>query len=105
MKAYEIQKFGIDNLKLVEHEKPATAAGEVRVRLRAASLHSRDLMVVSGTYDPRMKVPPVPLSDGAGEIVSVGDGVTKWQAGDRVMPLFAHRRYDGDSSEEKRRTS
>jgi NADPH:quinone reductase-like Zn-dependent oxidoreductase len=105
MKAYEIEEFGIDNLKLVEHEKPAPAAGEVLVRLRAASLNYRDLMVVSGTYNPRMKVPAVPFSDGAGEIVSVGEGVTKWKAGDRVMPIFAQRWFDGDSSEEKRRTS
>ena len=105
MKAYEIEEFGIDNLKLVEHEKPAPAAGEVLVRLRATSLNYRDLMVVSGTYNPRMKVPAVPFSDGAGEIVSVGEGVTKWKAGDRVMPIFAQRWFDGDSSEEKRRTS
>src|SRR5688572_20065605 len=105
MKAYEIEEFGIDSLKLVEHEKPAAGVGEVLVRLRAASLNYRDFMVVSGTYNPRMKVPAVPFSDGAGEIVSVGEGVSKWKAGDRVMPIFAQRWLDGDTSEEKRRTS
>ena len=105
MKTYEIQEFGIDNLALVERPVPVPAAGEVLVQFRAASLNYRDFMVVSGTYNPKMKLPAVPFSDGAGEVVAVGDGVTKWKADDRVMPIFAQRWFDGDSSEEKRRTS
>ena len=105
MKAYEIHEFGIENLKLAERAMPEPAAGEVLVRFRAASLNYRDYMVVSGTYNPKMKLPAVPFSDGAGEIAAIGEGVTKWKVGDRVMPLFAQRWFDGDSSEEKRRTS
>lgn len=105
MKAYEIAAFGIDNLRMVERADPEPGPGEVLVRLHAASLNYRDFMVVSGTYNPRMKLPAVPFSDGAGEIAAVGGGVTKWKAGDRVMPIFAQRWFDGDSSEEKRRTS
>jgi NADPH:quinone reductase-like Zn-dependent oxidoreductase len=105
MKAYEIAKFGIENLRIVERDDPSPEAGEVLVRFHAASLNYRDLMVVAGTYNPRMKVPAVPFSDGAGEIAAIGDGVTKWNVGDRVMPIFAQRWFDGDSSEEKRRTS
>ncbi|CAN5576847.1 NAD(P)-dependent alcohol dehydrogenase [soil metagenome] len=105
MKAYEIQKFGIDELALVEQSVPEPAAGEVQIRLRAASLNYRDYMVVSGTYNPKMKLPAVPFSDGAGAVAAVGDGVTKWKVGDRVMPIFAQRWFDGDSSEEKRRSS
>ncbi len=105
MKAYEIQQFGIENLSLIERESPVPKANEVIVRFRAASLNYRDLMVASGTYNPRMKLPAVPLSDGAGEVAAVGDSVTKWKAGDRVMPIFAQRWIDGDTSEEKRRTS
>jgi NADPH:quinone reductase-like Zn-dependent oxidoreductase len=75
------------------------------VKFHAASLNYRDVMVVSGTYNPKMKLPVVPFSDGAGEIMAVGEGVTKWQVGDRVMPIFAQRWFEGDSSEEKRRTS
>jgi NADPH:quinone reductase-like Zn-dependent oxidoreductase len=105
MKAYEIQEFGIDKLTLVDRPMPEPSAGEVLVKFHAASLNYRDLMIVSGTYNPKMKLPTVPVSDGAGEITAVGDGVTKWKAGDRVMPIFAQRWFDGDPSEEKRKTS
>lgn len=105
MKAYEVQEFGIDKLALVEREMPAVADDEVLVKLHAVSLNYRDHMVVSGAYNPRMKLPAVPLSDGAGEVVSVGAAVKKWSVGDRVIPIFAQRWYDGESSEEKRRTS
>lgn len=105
MKAYEIQEFGIDNLALIERPDPIAAPDEVVVKFHAASLNYRDYMVVSGTYNPRMKLPAIPLSDGAGEIAEVGSNVTKWKVGDRVMPIFAQRWFDGGSSEEKRRTS
>lgn len=105
MKAFEIKEFGIDKLQMVDRPVPEPGAGEVVVRFCAASINYRDLMVVSGTYNPRMKLPAIPFSDGAGEISAVGEGVTKWKVGDRVMPIFAQRWFDGDSSEEKRRTS
>ncbi len=105
MKAYEVQQFGIDNLALIERDEPRCRSGEVLVRFHAASLNYRDLMVVLGTYNPRMKMPAVPLSDGAGEVVEVGEGVVKWKVGDRVMPIFAQHWISGDTTEEKRRTS
>ena len=105
MKAYEVQQFGIENLALVERERPEPKPYEVVVHLRATSLNYRDLMIVNGTYNPRMKLPAVPLSDGAGEVVAVGSEVTKWKVGDRVMPIFAQKWIYGDSTEEKRRSS
>jgi NADPH:quinone reductase-like Zn-dependent oxidoreductase len=105
MKAYEVQRFGIDELSLVERETPEPGPHEVLVRMRAASLNYRDHMVVTGNYNPRMKLPAVPFSDGAGEVAAVGEAVTKWKAGDRVMPIFAQEWLDGESSEEKRRSS
>src|SRR4029453_15162952 len=105
MKAYEIQQFGIDKLSLVEHDMPEPGPREVLVKFHAASLNYRDIMVASGTYNPRMRLPAVPLSDGAGEVAAVGSEVTKWKAGDRVMPIFAQGWLNGESSEEKRRTS
>ena len=105
MKAYEVQEFGIDQLALVEREDPRPGPTEVVVKLHAASLNYRDLMVVTGTYNPRMKLPAVPLSDGAGEVVEIGDSVTRWQVGDRVMPIFAQRWLQGTTTEETRRTS
>lgn len=105
MKAYELNKFGIENLDLVDRDKPCPNANEILVKLYATSLNYRDFMVVAGTYNPRMKMPAIPFSDAAGEVIEVGSEVTKWKAGDRVMPIFAQRWYDGESSEEKRRTS
>ncbi len=105
MKSYEINEFGIDKLAVAERDVPVPAAGEVLVKFHAASLNYRDVMVVSGTYNPRMKLPAVPFSDGAGEVVSVGKGVTKWQIGDRVSPIVIQRWLDGEPSAEKAKTA
>ena len=89
MKVFQIQGgFGFDALKLVEREAPSAGPGEVVVRMRAASLNYRDLLVVRGQYNPRMPLPRVPLSDGAGEVVEVGAGVNEWKIGDRVAGCF-----------------
>ncbi|MBA3633651.1 MAG: NAD(P)-dependent alcohol dehydrogenase [Acidobacteria bacterium] len=95
MKTYEINEFGIENLTLTEREKPETKSTEVLVKFRAASLNYRDLMMVKGLYNPKLKTPLVPLSDGAGEVVAVGESVTKWEVGDRVCPIFMQGWFDG----------
>ncbi len=105
VKAYEIREFGIEKLSITERDVPEPASGEVLLKMHAASLNYRDVMIVSGTYNPRMKMPAVPLSDGAGEVVAVGDGVTRWKVGDRVMPTLVQGWIDGGPSAEKRRTS
>lgn len=89
MRAMEIQgAFDIDNVKLAERAVPKAGPGEVVIRMKAASLNYRDLLVVSGMYGPNLKLPLVPLSDGSGEIVEVGEGVTRLKRGDRVAPGF-----------------
>ncbi|HMO81892.1 MAG TPA: NAD(P)-dependent alcohol dehydrogenase [Pyrinomonadaceae bacterium] len=105
MKAIEIQKFGLDGLAIVDRPVSEPGPGEVLIKFHAASVNRRDLMVAEGTYNPRMKLPAIPLSDGAGEIDAVGSGVHQWSVGDRVMPIFAQRWFDGDPSAEIRRTS
>src|SRR5829696_3399879 len=105
MKAFEVRKFGIDELVVTERETPEPDPGEVLVRLKAASLNYRDVMIISGTYNPRMKMPAVPFSDGAGEVAAIGDGVTRWKVGDRVCPIFVQGWIDGEASLEKSRTS
>ena len=67
-----------------ERPTPAPGPGEVLVGVRAVSLNYRDLMVVKGLYNPKMKLPRIPCSDGAGEVVTVGADVTLWKPGDRV---------------------
>jgi len=98
MKAFEIQQFGIDELALVERENPTLQANEVLVKFHAVSLNYRDLMMVKGWYNPRLKMPLVPFSDGAGEVVAVGESVTKFKVGDRVCPIFHQAWIDGEVS-------
>ena len=95
MKVYEIQQFGIENLTPVERETPKISAKEVLVKFHAFSLNYRDLMMISGIYNPKLNLPLVPLSDGAGEVVQVGEAVTKFKPGDRVMPIFNQGWIDG----------
>jgi NADPH:quinone reductase-like Zn-dependent oxidoreductase len=105
MKAYEVRQFGIDHLALIEQDEPQPAAHEVIVRFRAASLNYRDLMFVKGTYNPRAKLPAVPFSDGAGEVVAIGSAVTRWHVSDRVCPIFSQGWIEGEPSLQKNRSS
>jgi NADPH:quinone reductase-like Zn-dependent oxidoreductase len=105
MKAYEIQQFGLENLALVERETPKPAANEVLVKFHAASVNYRDLMMVQGAYNPKLKMPLVPFSDGAGRVVEVGEAVTKWKVGDRVSPIFMQGWIDGEIEFKKARTA
>lgn len=105
MKAYEIGEFGIDRLSSAEREMPQPADDEILVRVRAASLNYRDVMVVSGTYNPRMRLPAIPFSDGAGEIVEVGKSVTKWKVGDRVCSVVIPGWIDGGPTAESVRSA
>jgi NADPH:quinone reductase-like Zn-dependent oxidoreductase len=105
MKAYEINEFGIDNLTLTDREEPKPEANEVKVKLHATSLNYRDLMMIKGAYNPRLKTPLVPFSDGAGEVVEIGEAVTKFKIGDRVMPIFMQGWIDGAIDFQKGRTA
>src|SRR5262245_22432807 len=105
MKVYEYQKFGLENLALVERDEPRATAYEVVVKFRAASLNYRDLMFAKGLYNPNSRLPAVPCSDGAGEVVAIGDSVTKWKVGDRVCPIFTQGWLEGRRSSQKDRTA
>ncbi|MBH8573908.1 NAD(P)-dependent alcohol dehydrogenase [Nostocaceae cyanobacterium CENA369] len=102
MKAYEIQSnTGIDALKLVDRPEPKPAAGQVLIKVRATSLNYRDLLVVEGAYGSGVKYPLIPLSDGAGEVVAVGEGVTRVKIGDRVAGIFFQDWIYGSLTREK----
>ena len=89
MKVYEIRDaFGIDNLKLAERQEATLQPGQARVQVRATSLNYRDLMTVQHGGARGVKLPLIPLSDGAGEVVEVGPGVSRVKPGDRVMGIF-----------------
>jgi len=105
MKAFEIQQFGIDNLALVERERPTPKADEVLVKIHAASLNYRDLRMVQGTYNPKLKMPVVPFSDGAGEVIEAGESVSRFKVGDRICPIFMQGWLDGEVTYSKARTT
>ena len=88
MKAYAIQDaFGIDALAPVERQTTTPHYGEARVRVQAVSLNYRDLMTVTDGASRNLQLPLIPLSDGAGEVVAVGEGGTRVQPGDRAFPF------------------
>ncbi|MCB1201293.1 MAG: NAD(P)-dependent alcohol dehydrogenase [Leptospiraceae bacterium] len=81
--------FGIENLEIQEQESDNVLPHEIQIKLSAASLNYRDLLMVKGEYNPRQKLPLVPCSDGAGTVTAVGSAVSRFRIGDRVMPVFA----------------
>jgi len=103
MRVWQISSFGVDSLEFVERPTPSPEAGEVLVKVRAISFNYRDLLVVKGLYNPKMKLPRVPCSDGAGEVVAVGEGVTLWKPGDRVAAIFMQNWIDGPPTAQKSR--
>ena len=77
---------GLDNIVVESRAEPIAGPGQIKVRILASSLNFHDLAVVSGkikTADGR-----IPMSDGAGEVVGVGDGVSTVKAGDHVLSTF-----------------
>ena len=88
MKTYEITEPGIDALSLVERDVPRPARGQVLVRMKASALNYRDLMIVKHPDQRGIVYPRIPNSDGAGEVVEVGEGVSKYKPGDRVVATF-----------------
>jgi NADPH:quinone reductase-like Zn-dependent oxidoreductase len=91
MRAYVLPTgcTSLDQLALVDRPDPVAAPSHVVVRVRATSLNSRDQAVVSGRYVGGALVrETIPLSDGAGDVVAVGDAVTRFKVGDRVAATF-----------------
>ena len=87
MKTIVVKKpGGLENLKIETKSDPSPGVGEVLVRWRASSLNYHDYLVALGTIPVADEL--VPMSDGAGEIMAVGEEVTDWQTGDKVMSLF-----------------
>src|SRR5262245_31110155 len=77
---------GLENLKLVEEDHPEPRLGELLVRVRASSLNFLDNLLVLGKKqcaDGR-----IPMSDAAGDVIAVGDGVDEFKVGDKVVSTF-----------------
>ena len=101
MKAYEIDGTGgIDSLALRERPVPVPADKQVLVRLSAASINYRDLLLVKGQLSKRT-LPLIPLSDGAGQVVATGERVSRFKVGDRVAPIFFQTWLEGEITPQK----
>ncbi len=93
MKSYHINLgAGLDGLVMREHDAPVPGPRQVLIRVRASSLNYREVMIlVQGSYPLPVKPDGVPVSDGAGEVVAVGEGVRSIRVGDRVAGnVFAY---------------
>ena len=106
MKVYAITDgFGLDNLRLVERPQPDPGPGQVLLKVKAAALNYRDLLVVKGAYNPKMPMPRVPCSDAVGEVVALGAGVSRVKAGQRVAGIFMPGWLEGDLDDAKGKTA
>ena len=88
MRAYRIFGTGLDGLTVQDEPDPVLNSGEVLVRVHATSLNYRDYMLAAYRPPAALKPGVIPLSDGAGEVVAVGSGVTRFKVGDRVAAIF-----------------
>jgi NADPH:quinone reductase-like Zn-dependent oxidoreductase len=97
MKVYEVTtgSTSLDGLRKAERPEPQPGPGEVLIRVRATSLNYRDHMVVMGRYFSAVERETIPLSDGAGEVVAIGSGVSRFKTGDRVAGTFFQVWNDG----------
>jgi NADPH:quinone reductase-like Zn-dependent oxidoreductase len=103
MKVWQIKSFGIDALSLEDIPLPHPGRGEVLIKVHAVSLNYRDLRMVGGQYNPKLAMPRIPCSDGAGEVVEVGQDVTGVAIGQRVTGIFMQNWLDGAPTAETSR--
>ena len=102
MRAIEARSKDLADLHVVERPVPLPGPDDILVRVKAASLNYRDIVVVDGTYKPDITYPIVPLSDASGEIVAIGDRVTRFEVGDAVLPTFIQGWISGLPAQERR---
>lgn len=99
MKYYSISGTnGLSSLSARERPTPKPGPREALVRVRARSVNFRDLLLLHGRYPVAARPGVIALSDGAGEIAGVGEGVTRVETGDRVAATYFPRWIDGDLS-------
>ncbi len=89
MKAWVLgEPGGMDNLQLVERPRPEPRRHEVVLRMRAASINYRDMEICRGSFAMKFPLPIIPLSDGVGEVVAVGEDVRRVKVGERVCTAY-----------------
>ena len=105
MRTYLFSRFGLDHLHTKSSPSPKPGHGEVLIQVKAVSLNYRDVMVIDGRYHPKLPLPAVPISDGAGVVAAIGDHVDRVAIGDRVMTHFIPDWIDGPFRGEYVKTS
>ncbi|MDA8967003.1 NAD(P)-dependent alcohol dehydrogenase [Planktomarina temperata] len=103
MRVFQIEgDWGFDNLKLSQRPEPVCGPGQVIVAMRMASLNARDLIVPDRGYGRATgELPLIPVSDGVGEVVEVGAGVSRVAVGDRVCPTYFQNWTSGEPTPER----
>lgn len=102
MRAMEAHDFSIEGLRVGERKVPKPRRGEILVRVKAASLNYRDLAILTEKYFPNHPLPYVPASDAGGEVVEIGEDVSRFKVGDRVMPAYIQGWHSGMPTMEMR---
>jgi NADPH:quinone reductase-like Zn-dependent oxidoreductase len=106
VRVFEIKEaFGIDNLVLAERPQPLAGHKQIILRVRAVSLNYRDLLIVKGLYNPKLPLPLIPFSEGAGDVVAVGEDVSRVKVGDRVAGIFMQKWLAGEVTGEKAKSA
>lgn len=103
MRVFQIEgEWGIDNLRLSDRPEPEAGPGQVVVQMRMAALNARDLIVPERGYGRATgELPLIPISDGVGEVVATGPGVTLFNVGDRVCPTYFQNWTGGEPTPER----
>jgi NADPH:quinone reductase-like Zn-dependent oxidoreductase len=106
MKAYRLHELtGVGGFRLDDLPDSTPGPAQVLVRLRAVSLNFRDLMMCKGLYNPKIRLPYVPVSDGAGEVAAIGPGASRFKPGDRVVASFMPGWVEGPPDDDKARSA
>lgn len=102
MKVMELRdQWSPDNIFLGERPDPEPGPGEVLLSMKAASLNYRDYVMCHRGYGRRSgTLPLIPVSDGAGQVIAVGEGVSRVAVGDLVCPIFGQTWFSGPRTEE-----
>jgi NADPH:quinone reductase-like Zn-dependent oxidoreductase len=101
MRVWQFSSFGIDSLEFVERPTPIPGPGQILIQVHAVSFNYRDLLMIKGQYNPKLQMPRIPCSDGAGVVQAVGAGVTAFKVGDRVAGIFMQNWLEGPPTAEK----
>lgn len=104
-RAFELTDFDFDHIIAKDRELPPLGPHDVLVKMHAVSLNYRDYLVTKGLYSRNLKLPLIPLSDGAGEVVATGSSVTRVKRGDRVTPIFMQSWIAGECNKRAANTA